>query len=164
MANELERPNPSIAFTADHVLKYIRDRQLPSGAVEEIEIPTRQGKRKIPYLPWPRVAQALDGYTGGHWTTAIIKVDSNAEHEVKKDSKGQKLGDGPWPIGRARVTVALSIHCKDATITRTSIGEYRYDKVQSSFNDATLMAERKAFKRAAAQFGIGDDLEDERED
>ena len=110
--------------------------------------------------------EALDAYTGGYWKWQVTEIDVDmnkllvANYSTKDGVTGQR-DIYPREVPAARVCGELSIKCKDAVITRAGIGhEDHEDTMSSPYGAAVLNAERNAFKRAAALFGLGDDLED----
>lgn len=112
-----------------------------------------QGGRKIAYLPWYIVAEVLDAYAPG-WVGEPTNIQILSQRVV--------------------VTYRLTIQTAEGIFTRVNTGtESDWDeeemvvdqrtgeeKKAQHYGDPTSNAQRMAFKRAAADFGIGRDLYD----
>jgi hypothetical protein len=100
------------------------------------------GGTELTYCPWHRVARYIEHYTRGHWS---------------KDVRIETTDD------RIFVTVTLTIEAADATVSRTATGTEKLRKVDPEtgevrdipYGDPSSNAESMAFRRAAANFGLG---------
>ena len=113
------------------------------------KLPGEGGK----YLPWRTVADLLDHAVGeGGWNTEIVKVE--------------RIEGLESPL--ASVVVRLNVWVGEQVFVRESVGtepmllKTRDGRLLDTSDKAYLVAERTAFKRAAAQFGIALCGEDER--
>ena len=95
---------------------------------------------ELTFCPWYRVARYVDHYTKGHWSKDV---------EVTTTSR------------RIFVTVTLTIDAADATVSRSATGTDTLFKVEGGekkpipYGDPSSNAESMAFRRAAANFGLG---------
>ena len=96
---------------------------------------------EIKFARWQHVASALDYFTGGNWSNHVTLLHLDKECAV--------------------VSVAVTVHCEHGDHTRTSVTSVKHKDIHASMGSAEMSAERKAFKRACALFGIADRLEDD---
>jgi len=105
----------------------------------------RKGGDELTYCPWYRTKRYLDHYTNGHWSK-----------DVKLHTTDRRIF----------VTVCITIDAADATATRSATGtELLYEVDEDTgelseipYGDPSSNAESMAFRRACANFGLGQDL------
>jgi len=132
------RPAPlalRLARRSIHAIVADLSRPLPSGCVASKPASSKGGT--ISYLHWQTVARLLDLYAPG-WHGAVVRVE--------------KVGD------KCGITYRLMIPSSEGEISREATGMEDEDK--DDYGDAMSNAEAKAFKRAAAKFGLGSWLYD----
>lgn len=105
----------------------------------------RRGGDELTYCPRHRVARYVEHYTRGHWSKDL----------------------GVWTTERRIfVKATLTIEAADATVSRSATGTERMYEVDEEtgemkeipYGDPSSNAESMAFRRAAANFGLGLDL------
>ena len=109
---------------------------------------------EVEYLTWQVVSEILDDLTDGNWNTTIIKTESRPDKSLNPRNK--KVEDTII----VTAYVMLEVQCGEHTHYRTSVGTIDKHRVMSVLSSPEMVAERKAFKRAATQFGIGAHLEE----
>lgn len=118
------------------ILSGLRTR-IPKKYIERID--NRKVKDGIPYITWQTAHAMLDFFTGGNYETEVTNM--------------QVLGS------EAVVTVKLTIHSGDGSISREDIGTAPLKS--SSTSPPFMVAQRRAFKRAASQFGLASHLKED---
>jgi hypothetical protein len=128
--SEVRTPIRHLALPRRSIVAIVSDlsRPLPEECLGTF---TRKGV-KIPFLPWPTVADLLDAYAPG-WSGAITRVE--------------KVG------AKCAVTYRLTIPAAEGDCTQEDGG--MEDEAQDEFGDAMTNAIATAFKRTAAKFGVG---------
>jgi hypothetical protein len=105
----------------------------------------RRGGDELTFCPWHRVARYVEHYTRGHWSKDL----------------------GIWTTERRIfVRATITIDAADATVSRSATGTevmYEVDEdtgemKEVAYGDPSSNAESMAFRRAAANFGLGLDL------
>lgn len=105
-----------------------------------LETKTRGGD-ELTYIPWFRAAKYVDHYTNGHWEKEVVQVKTTDR--------------------RIFVTVRVTIHARDESLSRTATGTEKLFKIEDgqakeiAYGDPSSNAESMAFRRACANFGLG---------
>ncbi|MEM1368615.1 MAG: Rad52/Rad22 family DNA repair protein [Cyanobacteria bacterium P01_H01_bin.15] len=100
-----------------------------------------QGGQRIPFLPWYRVNEILDKYAPG-WMWEIVNVMTSE--------------DRFFLTGRLTIPTAEGLVYREATgteelkLVNSKTGEIE----ELAYGDPSSNAESKAFRRAAARFGL----------
>ena len=118
------------------ILSGLRTR-IPKKYIKHID--NKKVKKGIPYITWQTAHAMLDFFTGGHYETEVTKMEI--------------LG------AEAVVTVKLTIHSGDGSTSREDIGTAPLKSASSA--SPFMVAQRRAFKRAAAQFGLASHLKED---
>jgi ubiquitin len=108
-----------------------------------LETKTRGGA-ELTFIPWYRAVRYVEHYTNGHWSKEVVDVSTTDR--------------------RIFVTVRVTIHGRDGTLSRMATGTEKLYKVEDgqareiAYGDPSSNAESMAFRRACANFGLGLDL------
>lgn len=92
----------------------------------------KQGGKELTYIAWHDAVKYLDHYAPG-WNYEIRSMTSVA--------------------GKLIITVRISIPCLEGTVYREATGQE--EEETSSYGDSSSNAESMALRRAAAKFGLG---------
>lgn len=119
------------------LVRALHEQDIPRGMIRHRLVDKKSG-RQAPYLPWRSVARVLDVVTVGHggtWHTEIVSTGSEGDTAV--------------------VVVRLIIVSADGgTSSRSAVGTASLTARNADSAPPLECAERAAFKRAAAMFGI----------
>ena len=108
-----------------------------------LETKTRGGA-ELTFIPWYRAVMYVEHYTNGHWSKEVVDVSTTDR--------------------RIFITVRVTIHGRDGSLSRMATGTEKLYKVEDgqakeiAYGDPSSNAESMAFRRACANFGLGLDL------
>jgi len=131
-----DEPQAVVATAGDmpELVKALHQQEIPRGMIQH----RPQGGRQVPYLNWRSVARVLDVVTakmGGTWHTEIASTSTEGDTAV--------------------VVVRLIIVAADGgTSSRSAVGTASITAKNADAAPPLECAERAAFKRAAAMFGV----------
>ena len=140
IATTLERET-AVATTAaaglPSLVRALHEQEIPRGMIRHRLVDKKSG-RQAPYLPWRSVARVLDVVTTKHaatWHSEIVATSTEGDTAV--------------------VVVRLTIVSADGgTSSRSAVGTSSLTAKNTDSAPPLECAERAAFKRAAAMFGV----------
>ena len=109
-----------------------------------------QGRSDITFIPWYRVQKLIDHYTAGHWAREVVSREVKTWEAIDKET-GKLI-----PKGYLMMTVRIWVRAEEGWYFREGTGLESLDT--ESWGDFQSNADSMAFRRAAANWGIGINL------